>query len=33
LRDVIGLEIADGTAEIMKIVIARELLGREFRPY
>jgi cyclohexanecarboxyl-CoA dehydrogenase len=27
LRDVIGLEIGDGTAEVMKII------GREFRPY
>lgn len=33
LRDVIGLEIGDGTAQIQKIVIARELLGREFKPY
>jgi len=27
LRDVIGLEIGDGTAQIMKLVVARELLG------
>ncbi|MFM1651635.1 acyl-CoA dehydrogenase family protein [Brevibacillus sp. B_LB10_24] len=33
LRDVIGLEIGDGTAQIQQIVIARELLGKEFRPY
>lgn len=33
LRDVIGLEIGDGTAEVMKIVIARELIGRESLPY
>ena len=33
LRDVIGFEIADGTAEVMKIVIARELIGREYLPY
>ncbi|WP_123809247.1 hypothetical protein [Kyrpidia tusciae] len=33
LRDVIGLEIGDGTAQTQKIVIARELLGREFKPY
>ena len=33
LRDVIGLEIGDGTAEIMKVVIARELMGRESLPY
>ena len=28
-----GLEIGDGTAEVMKTVIARELMGRESRPY
>lgn len=33
LRDVIGLEIGDGTPEIMKLVIARETLGREHLPY
>jgi cyclohexanecarboxyl-CoA dehydrogenase len=33
LRDVMGLEIGDGTAEIMKIVVGRELLGRESLPY
>jgi len=33
LRDVIGLEIGDGTAEIAKAVVARELFGKEFRPY
>ena len=33
LRDVIAFEIADGTADIMKIIISRELMGREFRPY
>jgi len=33
LRDVIGFEMADGTADIMKLIIARELLGREFLPY
>lgn len=33
LRDVIGLEIGDGTAEIMKVVIARQLMGRESLPY
>jgi len=30
LRDVMGLEIADGTAQICKIVAARELFGREW---
>jgi len=30
---VIGLEIGDGAAEVMKIVVARELLGRESLPY
>ena len=33
LRDVIGLEIGDGTAEVMKIIVARELMGRESLPY
>ena len=33
MRDVIGLEIGDGSAEVMKIVVARELLGRESLPY
>jgi len=33
MRDVIGLEIGDGTAEIMKLVVARELMGRESLPY
>lgn len=33
LRDVMGLEIGDGTAEVMKIVVARELMGREALPY
>lgn len=32
LRDVIGLEIGDGTAQASKLVIARELLGRTFAP-
>jgi cyclohexanecarboxyl-CoA dehydrogenase len=33
LRDVIGLEIGDGTPEIMKGVIARETFGREYVSY
>ena len=33
MRDVIGLEIGDGAAEVMKMVVARELLGRESLPY
>lgn len=32
LRDVIGLEIGDGTAQVSKLVIARHLLGRESAP-
>ncbi len=28
LRDVIGLEIGDGTAQIMKLIVAREKVGR-----
>ncbi len=33
LRDVIGLEIGDGTAQVSKIIVARELMGRESLPY
>jgi cyclohexanecarboxyl-CoA dehydrogenase len=33
LRDAIGLEIGDGTPEIMKGIIARETFGREFNTY
>ena len=33
LRDVLGLEIGDGTPEIMKGVIAREIYGREFTSF
>ncbi len=33
LRDVVAMEIGDGTAEVMKIVIARELMGRASLPY
>ncbi len=32
LRDAIGLQIGDGTAEIMKLIIAREILGERFIP-
>lgn len=32
LRDTIGLEIGDGTAQIAKLVVARHLLGRDFAP-
>lgn len=32
LRDVLGLQIGDGTAQIMKLVIARQYLGRELAP-
>jgi cyclohexanecarboxyl-CoA dehydrogenase len=32
LRDTIGLNIGDGTREIMKLIIAREILGSRFRP-
>lgn len=32
LRDVIGLEIGDGTAQVSKLVIARSLLGRACAP-
>jgi cyclohexanecarboxyl-CoA dehydrogenase len=33
LRDVIGLEIGDGTPEIMKGIVAREVFGREYISY
>ena len=33
LRGVIGLELGDGTAQIQKIIISRELLGKEYMPY
>jgi cyclohexanecarboxyl-CoA dehydrogenase len=33
LKDVLGLEIGDGTADIQKLVIARELIGEESLPY
>jgi cyclohexanecarboxyl-CoA dehydrogenase len=33
LRDVMGLEIGDGTAQIMKLIIARERAGRVAVPY
>lgn len=33
LRDVMAVEIADGTSQVSKIVITRELYGREFLPY
>lgn len=32
MRDVLGLQIGDGTAQIMKLIIARHNLGREFAP-
>jgi cyclohexanecarboxyl-CoA dehydrogenase len=32
LRDVIGLEIGDGTAQVAKLVVARQVLGREAAP-
>jgi cyclohexanecarboxyl-CoA dehydrogenase len=33
LRDMVGFEIGDGTAEIMKAIIARDAYGREFAAY
>ena len=33
LHDVIGLEIGDGTPEIMKAIVARETFGRAFAAY
>lgn len=33
LRDVMGFELGDGTAQIMKMIVAREAIGRESLPY
>src|SRR6202035_2783544 len=33
MRDVIGLEIGDGTAQIMKTLVAREIIGQLARGY
>lgn len=33
LRDILGLEIADGTSQVSKIVAVRELFGKEYLPY
>lgn len=33
MQDVIGLEIGEGPHQIQKLVIAREILGREYLPY
>lgn len=33
MLDVMGLEIGDGTPEIMKAIIAREAFGREYTAY
>ena len=33
MRDVLGLQIGDGTAQIQKMVIAREIVGRIALPY
>jgi cyclohexanecarboxyl-CoA dehydrogenase len=30
LRDVVGLEIGDGTPEVMKTILVREMIGKEF---
>jgi cyclohexanecarboxyl-CoA dehydrogenase len=32
LRDVLGLQIGDGTAQIMKLIIARQRVGRDLAP-
>jgi cyclohexanecarboxyl-CoA dehydrogenase len=32
LRDVIGLELGDGTAQIAQLVVARRILGPEYAP-
>jgi cyclohexanecarboxyl-CoA dehydrogenase len=33
LRDVIGLEIGDGTAQANMMVIAKDIIGKEFRSH
>jgi cyclohexanecarboxyl-CoA dehydrogenase len=33
LRDAMAVEIADGTAQVQKIIISRELFGSDFVPY
>jgi cyclohexanecarboxyl-CoA dehydrogenase len=33
LRDVLAIEIADGTPQVSKLVVQRELMGRGFLPY
>ncbi|RKQ35909.1 cyclohexanecarboxyl-CoA dehydrogenase [Oceanobacillus halophilus] len=33
LRDVIGLEIGDGTAQANQMVIAKDIIGKEFKSY
>jgi len=33
LRDVMGVEIADGTSHVSKIVISRETFGKKYLPY
>lgn len=32
LRDVLGLQIGDGTAQIMKLIISRQAVGRQYAP-
>jgi cyclohexanecarboxyl-CoA dehydrogenase len=32
MRDVLGMQIGDGTAQIAKLVVSRQLLGRKFAP-
>jgi len=33
LRDVMAIEIADGTSQVSKLVVMREIFGREYLPY
>lgn len=33
LRDIMGIEIADGTSQVSKIVVSREVFGRDYLPY
>ncbi|BBO92345.1 acyl-CoA dehydrogenase family protein [Desulfosarcina ovata] len=33
LRDVLAIEIADGTSQVSKLVVHREMMGKKFLPY
>lgn len=33
MQDIIGLEIGEGPHQVQKVVISREMIGKEYRPY